>query len=123
MGAKYPPSVANIILSKWEQEEIYGKSRQDRALNKRYIDNVIILWRGTEAGLQEFLNEINQNKYYISFSGEWSSEQVNFLDLVVYKQAGKLHTHTFFKETDRNGYIPTHSCNDPKWLGEYPRAN
>lgn len=43
MGAKYTPSVANIFLSKWEQEEIYEKSRPDIALYKRYIDDVIFL--------------------------------------------------------------------------------
>lgn len=35
----------------------------------RYIDDVIILWRGTEDGLEEYLEEINNNKYHISFSG------------------------------------------------------
>lgn len=70
MCAKYAPSVANIFLSKWEQEEIYGKSRTDIALYKRYIEDFIILWRGTEAALQEFLKEINENQYHISLTRE-----------------------------------------------------
>lgn len=48
MGAKYAPSVANIFLSKWEHEEIFGKPRINLQIYKRYIDDVIIVWIGME---------------------------------------------------------------------------
>lgn len=82
----------------------------------RYIDDVIILWRGTEDGLEEYLEEINNNKYHISFSGGWNPKQTHFLDVVVYLQADQIYTHTFFKEMDHNGYIPTHSSHHPRCL-------
>lgn len=35
---------------------------------------------------------------------------------------GGIITKTFFKETDRTGYIPTASCHHPKWLGAIPKG-
>lgn len=46
MGTKYAPSVANIFLSKWEQEEIFGKPRKESEIYRKYIDDVLIIWKG-----------------------------------------------------------------------------
>lgn len=44
MGARYAHSVANLVLNKWEQENIYRQEWQGLTFFKRYIDNIILLW-------------------------------------------------------------------------------
>lgn len=122
MGAKYAPSVANIFLNRWEEEQIFSIRRKNLKLYHRYIDDIVIVWRGTEGELQAFFDEINCNAYGISFSGSWNKRSINYLDLQIYKENGNLNTRTFFKSTDRNGYIPTSSCHHPQWIGNIPKG-
>lgn len=56
------------------------------------------------------------------FSGNWSKQSIDYLDLQVYKNKRYLNTRTFFKTADRNGYIPTSSCNHPQWIGNIPKG-
>lgn len=96
--------------------------RENLKLYKRYIDDIIIIWRGTENGLKSFLEEINHNIYGITFTGVWDKQSIDYLDLQIFKAGRELHTRTFFKKTDRNGYIPTNSCHHPKWVGNVPKG-
>lgn len=82
MGAKYAPTVANIFMSKWE--DIFRHPKKELKMFKRYINDIFILWEGTEETLKEFLNSINVNKYDITFSGSYNSKLVNFLDLEIF---------------------------------------
>lgn len=52
MGAKYAPSVANILMSQWEEISIYGKTIPEVSLYKRYIDDIIKLWDGSADSLK-----------------------------------------------------------------------
>lgn len=110
MGAKYAPSIANLFLNHWEEEQIYGVQRQNLKMYRRYIDDIMIIWKGTECELQALFKEINQNIYGITFYGTWSKQTIYYLDLQLYKNNGYINTRTFFKSTDRNAYIPTNSC-------------
>lgn len=112
MGAKCAPSVANLFLNRWKEEQIFSVRRENLKFYRRYIDNIVIIWRVSE-DLQTFYNEINQNIYGITFTGNWSRQNIDYLDLQVYKNNGHLNTRTFFKITDRNGYIPTKSYHHP----------
>lgn len=62
---------------------------------------MIILWRGTEDGLKEFLEEINSNKYHVSFSGGWNPKQTNFFDVEVYLQSDQIFTRTVLSSKRR----------------------
>lgn len=122
MGAKYAPSIANLLLNKWEEEQIYSTNRSHLKFYRRYIDDIVIIWGGTEEELQMFFDELNHNIYGLSFSGNWSRRNINYLDLQIFKEDGHLSTKTHFKDTDRNGYIPTSSCHHPKWIGNIPKG-
>lgn len=52
MGARYAPSVANVVLNKWEGETIYKENNQALLYYKRYIDYVILLWEGSQTSLE-----------------------------------------------------------------------
>lgn len=48
MGAKHAPSVANILMSQWEETSIFAKALPNISLF------VIILWDGTEENVSAF---------------------------------------------------------------------
>lgn len=122
MGARYAPSVANIVLNKWEQETIYHQPSKSLKYYKRYIDDVILLWEGTMSDFQEFLLSLNNNTYGLRFTAESSWDTINYLDLTLTKQGNRLVSKTFFKATDRNGFVPVNSCHHPQWLGAVPKG-
>lgn len=47
---------------------------------------------------------------------------MTFLDLEIFKEGQCFKTRTFFKPTDRNGYIPMDSCHHRSWLCNIPRG-
>lgn len=77
--------------------------RPEVTLYKIYIDDMVIVWRGSKNSWKNFLEEINNNVYDVSFTGGWDYNQMNFLDLVLYKQADQHYTCTYFKEMDLSG--------------------
>lgn len=83
-------------------------------LYKRYIDDIILIWEGPSANVESFLERLDHNYYDLGFTGEWSLDQVKFLDIILFKKEGKILTKTYFKDTARNCYIPTTSCHHKK---------
>ena len=68
MGACYSPSYAGLYMGKWERDFIFDSSKNtfyDKIIYwGRYIDDVFLLWAGSEDELQSFhqyLNETNKN--------------------------------------------------------------
>lgn len=51
-----------------------------------------------------------------------SHSQIHFLDLNIIVKDGHLSTTTYFKETDRNAYIPLYSCYHASWLNAVPKG-
>lgn len=120
-GGKYTPTVANLLMSQWEETSIFGKVIPEISLYKRYIDNITILWDGTEDNLRTFLASINDNSYGLKFTGSWDLQELSFLDLALMKCSGQINTKTFFKETDRNS--STHSqLPSPQMAGGIPKG-
>lgn len=89
---------------------------------RRYIDDLIILWEGTTETFEEFLEDLNTNRYGITFTGKWNHKLIDYLDLEIFKSGGALCTRTFFKTTDRSGYISTTSYHHPKWKSNVPKG-
>lgn len=107
-------------MNMWEGRYIYRHRRPKIKFYRRYIDDVIILWEGATEYFHE--DEMNQNKYVISFTGKSDQQQIDYLDLQIFKKCDELHTKTFFKSTDRNGYILVISCHHPKWKENVPKG-
>lgn len=68
------------------------------------------------------MQQLNDNRYGMTFTGKWHTETIDYLDLEIFKNRGELCTKTFFKKTERNGYIPISSCHHPKWIGNIPKG-
>lgn len=106
MGTKCAPSYANIFMGKFEDTFIYQRIQEKTRLYLRYIDDLLLIWKGTEIELKKFIEEINKVHPTIKFDYNYSKSEIDFLDLKIYKNAaGKLATKIFTKPTDRQAYL------------------
>ena len=73
---------------------------------KRYIDDVLMLFRGTEKdceSLVEWLNSLMPGT--VKFKFEFSYQKIQYLDLEIFLQDGKLGTNLFVKPTNKQLYL------------------
>lgn len=68
-----------------------------------------------------FFTEI-KFKNNIKLTSHWHSEEINFLVVNIYRRDDRLETKVYFKETDRNSYVPTSSGHHPLWLKNIPKG-
>ena len=109
MGTKMAPSYANLFMAELE-EELLKKSPTDPILWKRYIDDILCIWPGSQQSLDTFVEYLNGAHPTIKFTSESSPYSVDFLDITIYKgdryrSTGILDTKPFFKPTNKFQYL------------------
>lgn len=65
--AKYAPSVINLFMNQWEKEATYDKNIPELKFYKRYIYDILIEWAGSQESFCNFLKEMEDNFYGVSF--------------------------------------------------------
>ena len=95
------------ILENMNQEKENGELSR-----KRYIDDVLGLFKGNQNQFSEFVDWLNSiMKGIVKFKSNYSSEKVEFLDLIISIENGKLKTNLFIKPTNLQLYFRS---NHPK---------
>ena len=117
MGTKMAPSYANIFMGKIEQKlRLIGGD--NIFLWKRFIDDIFLVWLGTEEELKIYLSKINTIHTTIKFTCEYSKNSTTFLDVTVYKgerflQTRLLDIKTHIKSTNKQLYVHASSYHPP----------
>lgn len=115
------PMYANFFVSSLEEECIYVSHHFWKVLGWwRYIDDIFLLWLGTEIELAAFHEFLNGNFPDIAFTLSWSKSALQFLDVNVKIIDGQLHTKLFTKETDRNTLLRYENWHPKKMLDSLP---
>jgi hypothetical protein len=111
MGTPMAPSVANLFMASLEYK-LLEQSPVDiqREFWKRFIDDIFLLWMGTDEELASFMEFINSFHPTIKFTHQSSSEKVSFLDISISLENGFLQTDLFTKPTDSHAFLCQHSC-------------
>lgn len=114
MGACFAPNYANLFLGYWEEQYIYNQSRNsfcDKIIFwGRFIDDILLIWSGTELELLQFHEYMNSTNPNIKLSIEYSKTLINFLDLAIsIDDRNLLHTTIYRKSTDRNTLLRSDS--------------
>lgn len=122
MGAKFAPSLANLFMTKWEEDIVYAMGNPQLLLWAQYIDNILLLWGGTPEDLTNFFSVLNTNDRGIVLTYESSKSKIHFLDLVIERSDQQFIFSTYFKPTDRNVYIPIDSCHHKSWPRSIPKS-
>jgi peptide-methionine (R)-S-oxide reductase len=80
---------------------------------KRYIDDIFIIWTGTNDEFTKFTEEINNLHQTIKFTKEYDqgTRSTTFLDMTITITANnKIKTDLYRKETDKVQYLLPSSC-------------
>ena len=73
---------------------------------KRFIDDVLALFKGNEQEFEEFVSWLNSiMRGVVKFKSNFSSEKVEFLDLTISIENGKLKTNLFVKPSNLQIYL------------------
>lgn len=96
--------------------------RAELLFYRHYFDDLLLIWAGPESSLREYLDHLNDNTHNIKLTSQWSKEQIIVLDVIVFRVEDRLQTKVFFKPTDRNNFLPTHSGHHPLWLKNVPKG-
>ncbi|XP_044133679.1 N-formyl peptide receptor 3-like [Bufo gargarizans] len=104
----------------WEVNNIDPTLEADLVLWRRYIDDILYIWGGTQENLDKFIGEINDNRSNLKFTSNIGGEKVEFLDIEITRRKNRYLCNTFHKPTAKNGYIPFSSCHLPRWLTNIP---
>ena len=105
MGTKCAPSYANIFMGEFEATHIYPMIKNYCIKYLRFIDDIFMIWTGTQQQLKTFINNINNVHPSIKFTTHYSKEQIAFLDTTIQISNSRLITKTFKKPTDRSSYL------------------
>lgn len=93
MVAKYAPSLPNLFMAEWEDRHVFSKRCPQLKFYRRFIDDLLFIWEGSQESAVEFLEDLNRNTNNIKLDCQ-ISESSNFLDVIIEKD--KLNTKAAF---------------------------
>ena len=91
IGTKFAPPYSILFMAELE-EEILREVELKPYLWWRYTDKIFFIWEHGEEKLKEFIDVLNKKHHTIKFTTEWSKTQINFLDVIVCLENGKIKT-------------------------------
>ena len=109
MGTKMAPSYANLFTGSLEPTLIQ-LGHPYILLWRQYIDDIFLIWTGSDKQLNIFFTNINQVHPTIKFTHYQNNREFTFLDVTVYKgpnfkDTGLLDVKTHTKPTNEQLYI------------------
>ncbi|XP_023222115.1 uncharacterized protein LOC111623680 [Centruroides sculpturatus] len=111
MGSATSGDLCELVIRKLE-ERVITCFYDNIILYKRYVDDVIILWRNNP-DINLFIDQVNNNNYSLTVEVEQHSDStVHFLDVNIRIEESHLSTSVYRKQHDFPTYIPADSC-DP----------
>ena len=123
MGSKSSCKYADIFMDNFEKRYIYPRIIDKYLAYYRFVDDIFIVWTGTEEELLEFFDEINKVHDNIKFDSNYSKNSINFLDTTVFKNERRsLSTKLYTKPTDRPGYIHVKSYHPKSQIKNIPHS-
>ena len=137
IGSKCSPGYANIFMGRLEKFILEGWKGRPPDIWKRYIDDIISIWSGTENELLKFLNFMNTFHSSIKFTAEYRTKthrvttkwknnklevkreplrnlkarSIDFLDSTIWiDENGKFQTDLYVKPCDKVTFLLPFSC-------------
>ena len=76
----------------------------------RFIDDIFFVWTHGEEKLNDFLSCLNEFHPNLNFTYEYSTDQINFLDVIVKKEKDEFVIDLYCKATHCHQYLHYDSC-------------
>lgn len=119
MGTKMAPNYANIFMGLFEASFL-NSIKLTPLVWYRYIDDIFLIWTHSLEQLYDFIEQLNSVNEHIQFSNCISSNTVNFLDIKIINNDGKLKTTLFRKVTDKRQYLKYDSFHPKSCVNSIP---
>jgi len=114
MGKAWAPAFADIFMANWE-ETLFQHCRNmnipyPNTFWVRYLDDIFTIWTHPREELDTFLETANNWHPHVTLDATVNAQQVDFLDVTVYKAhdhalTGRLDTKSYRKPTDNMQYL------------------
>lgn len=110
MGAPTSPLLADIFMHKYDNM-IVSLEKWNRKILKyvRFVDDVYLIWTGSNRELDQFLKDINKLKKNLTFKLELGDKELNFLDLKTRILDQKIVFEIYRKDSYTDAIIPQNS--------------
>ena len=112
-GLKLAPPYACLGVGKFEENVFNNPNNEFRdsiLLWKRFIDDVLMLFKGTKEECRQFVEWLNSLlPGVIKFKYEYSSKKIEFLDLELSIENGTLETNLYVKPTNAQLFLDYNS--------------
>jgi hypothetical protein len=125
MGTRSAPSIANIFMAFIEDQILQqapGVNFIYKKFWKRFIDDIFLIWTGTEQELITFLEFINTLHPTIKFTStyDFQSRTVPFLDTSIKIERGTITSDLYRKPTHSAQYLLPSSTHPPHCTKNIP---
>ena len=106
MGTVAAPSYAVIYMGEFEEKYIYPIIGKNCLYYGRYIDDIVLIYKGSEQEFETFAEKLNTKHPSIKFDYEVSKTPISFLDTRIYIDENRqLQTTLFTKPTYAHNYL------------------
>jgi hypothetical protein len=125
MGTRCAPTVANIFMGTLEKLILChapGLTNIYKKFWRRFIDDIFLIWTGTEKELEDFIIYINSIHTTIKFTANYNFEtkSVPFLDTLITINEGKIISDLYIKPTHSPQYLLPSSTHPPHCTKNIP---
>jgi peptide-methionine (R)-S-oxide reductase len=125
MGTRCAPTVANIFMGAIEKKILDSSTHSSlifKGFWRRFIDDIILIWTGTEEELTDFIQFINSIHPTIKFTANYSfqTRSVPFLDTTITIKGGAISTDLYRKPTHSPQYLLPSSTHPPHCVKNIP---
>ena len=105
------PSISCLFMG-WLEEQMLANSPVpiNPKFWKRYIDDIFLLWTGSDTQWDTYFDYLNSFHNTIKFTTNLSSSELPFLDISIKLLDGYLVTDLYTKSTDAHAYLHFSSC-------------
>ena len=107
MGTICAPTYANIFMGKFERTFIYPCIKSFCNFYCRFIDDIFLLWNGSEIVLVKFIEKLDKCHATIKFDLKYSKEQIELQKQSYTKIKNKMH---YTQKCTANRQIERISC-------------
>lgn len=88
----------------------------------RFVDNIFVLWTGSEDELNEFTTFINGIHELLEFPITKDQKEMCFLDVKIIREHDRLQTTLYTKPTDKKNLLQKNSFHAPQTFGRITKG-
>ena len=85
-------------MANFELKYIYPYIRDKTKMFLRFIDDLFMIWTGSEQELLDFMSDLNKKPPSIRFEFKYSQTKLEFLDVLVYQGYNNILQTTIHKK-------------------------